>query len=990
MTATTPQLQTTLQQASRAHARVQTARQLCRMLTWLTAAGLFAVAIDAVLSLPPIGLIVIDIAMLSLMVAALASIAKALITRRDQRAAARLLEQQLGLTGSQLINAVDLNEPAGSGQSEVLRKSTVSAGEQLAARVHAGKAIDTAPLHRAGLRLGGIVVVALVFYLLVPSLFQTVWHRYLNPFAGHPAYTFVEFEVDYPDEVFQGKPVVIRAQLSGLNLPDRANVVLIDPESQSALRTQPMLRLDEHVKDASPAPNNSPDTTDGDQPLTFAFRIDQAQRTTDFYIDTPTGRSPMYRFTVLPVPRIEQVTIKYTPPTYTGWPPQTESLGPRGIRNITGTQVTLVAKSNMTLQGGSLAIQPQANAQGLKSKAGKTSQPAPITLQLTPDPATPNIATATFPLTQSGTFNLTLIADNADRTPSDKPRTGRVTALPDRAPTIQITEPANTIIVAPVDWNVPVIVQAEDDVKIASLRMFQQRNEETGQTTDLKYDPAQRLVEVRHAIDLKSMNAQPGDQVKFFATVTDNHPDKPQSADSKRFVIHVISLEDYLNRTRANYQMDDIQNEIDQFQKRLDALDKQRKALEEAFQELQEKLAEQQGQPTAQDLDKLNQLSEQLDQYAQNQLRLAQDMRTRAAQPSLYDFEEAYKEMLKTHGDRLNESANQLIEQRQRYDKHRREHPEDTAEAQRHVERMLRQLQRDAGAQQQAQQDADAASQDTQRIAAADRMAQQVQRIARMVEEQRDLADRLAPFKEKDQLSAEEQLRAQRLAHEQSALHEDLNQALDRLEAEATKSQNQLPRMSASAATIVESIRNLKVPNDQADAADAAIAGRGSDAHRFADAAADKLESLQSETENAQQAGTAELADSPFSLSKMSAGQSLKQLSQGRGLASSNSDPAQTQSNSQGGSVGARAEVSVYGPHAAGNDSTKAKPGARPNGDGQGGTQTTQAGQLNPAEHLTPANPRTHRTSTTGVRGVPAIYQEIADQYLKRLAEDAQ
>lgn len=960
------------------------------MLARLLVGVLLAVALDAVLSLPSLLLIAVDVALIAMCVVALGRVLKVLSKRSDQRAAARLLEQQLGLTGSQLINAVDFANAQSvgqaSGQSEQLRDSSIKTGEELAASVHAGKAIDTQPMMQAAVRLGGVCALVALAYLLVPNVFHTVLPRYLQPFGDKPAYTLVSFDVTYPAEVLQGKPIVINATLTGLNLPDRANVVFVNKQSNQPSLTQPMLRLDASSPtslNAAPKQREQTDTTDS--PLAFAFRIDRAEQSTDFYIDTPTGRSPTYRLNVLPVPRIEQVTIKYQPPAYTGWPAQTETLGTPGIRGLVGTQVTLIAKSNMKLLEGTLSITPNAPPEEGTSSVDES----PAKLQLQPDPTTPEIATVTFTLTQSGQFELTLIADNADRTPSDRPRAGIIKAMPDRVPTVQITEPTNTIIVAPVDWTVPVIVQAEDDVKIATLRLFQQRNEEVGQYVDLDYDASLRLVEVRHGIDLKSLNAQSGDKVMFFATATDNRPAGSQSADSKRFVIHVISLEEYLDRARSNYQMEDIQNEIDQFQKQLDAIDKQRQALEKEFETLAKKLAEQQNEATPEDMAKLDKLSEQLDKYAQEQLKLAQEMRSRASQPTLYDFEEAFKEMLQTHGDQLDDSAHDVIDLRQQYDKHRRDNPADTAEAKRHIERMLEQLKRDEGTQQQAKTDTNAAAKDTQRIAAADRMAQQVQRIARMIDEQRDLADRIAPYKDSEKLSADEQLRAQRLAHEQAALKQDLDAALDKLEAEATKSQNELPRMAASAAAIAEAIRDRKIPNDQANAADAAIAGRGTEAHQSADAAATKLESLRTESEQVQQAGASELADSPFSLSKMQAGQSLKQLAQGRGLATSSIDPSNAQGDNKGQSMGSRAEVSVYGPHAAGNDANKAKPGGRPDGNGKGGTQASNNGQAGRPEVLTPAQPRTNRAAAAGVRGVPAIYQEIANEYLRRLADDA-
>lgn len=978
---TTNHLLATLQQAKRADGRVKFGRAVFRMLTWLLLAAFIAIALDAVLSLPPLFRLAVDIAFVLF---ALVLVIKliAITTRQvDDRAAARLMEQQLDLTSSQLINAVDIANESSPGRSESLSASTIQVGDRLAATVDASKAISRAPFKQAAFRFAGLAASVAMVYLLLPAIFHSVLPRYLQPFTDNPAYTLIEFDVDYPQEIIQGKPVVIKATISGLNLPERASVVfLADPSEPNALARQNMIRLADTA-----ATHSKKQLTALDTPLAFALRLDRADRTTSFYIDTPTGRSKTFTLKVRPVPQIEQVTIKYDPPAYTGWSSETESLSASGIRGLIGTQVTVQVKSNMALREGRLEISPARDQSSAPTKDG----PSASIVSLQPDPVTPNVATGTFTLGKDGEFRLTLFADNAEGTPTDQPRTGTIRVYPDRPPTVAITEPANTIIIAPEDWTIPVIVQAEDDVQLASLQLFVQHNDLPGRHVNLAYDKTQRLIEVRHGINLESLNAKAGDKVMFFATAVDNYSKSPQSADSKRHVIHVISLEEYLDHARSKYQMSNIEDEIEAFQKQLDAIEKQRKAIEATLIELQAKIDDNNGKTTPEDLEQLTKLGGQLDEYAQDQLRLSQEMRRRAAQPSLYDFEDAFKDMLKTHGDHLDRSANDLIEQRQQYDKHRRDQPNDSEEAERHIESLLEQLKLDEGEQQQAAKDANASKQDTQRIAAADRLAALVQRIVRVIEQQRDLADRFAPFKEKSSLSTAEQLRAQRLAHEQTALKEDLEVALNRIEKEATAAQNTLPRMAASAAEIAESIRKLDVLADQAKAEESAIGGNGETAHAAAASAATKLESLQADTEEIEDAAAADMADTPLSLSKMKLGDSLKQLARGRGLATSSTTPNDSQGGKSGSSRGARADVSVYGPHAAGNDSTKAKPGGNPDGTGQGGVRSPNGTNNATAENLTPADSRTHRAAAPGVRGVPAPYQEIADQYLRRLAEDS-
>jgi hypothetical protein len=257
---------------------------------------------------------------------------------------------------------------------------------------------------------------------------------------------------------------------------------------------------------------------------------------------------------------------------------------------------------------------------------------------------------------------------------------------------------------------------------------------------------------------------------------------------------------------------------------------------------------------------------------------------------------------------------------------------------------------------------------------------------------QRDVADRLAQFRDQEKLSGDDRERAERLAKEQELVQQELEEVTQALEKAAEAARDDLPKMAESALALCRDLKEMQIPDDQSAAARQARQGSGEKAHAACESAAQKLESLVSRLCDCEGAGE-ELAgklDGPLKLSKPGMKKSLKQLSQGRRLPGFRpSGESQGQAQSGSGMAGSRARTVIVGPHTPSpGDSDAVQSGMMP-GEGRGrglGMNLNPDEKGNP-ETLTPAASGDRAVSGQNMRGVPVGYRDQAEAYFKRLAE---
>lgn len=948
------------------------------------------------------------------------------VMRHDPRRTAIIVEQRLGITNSQLINAVQFSAGAGPQQSPALMQAAIRDGDDLARGLELKNIADTQPLKRASRNLAIVIATILVAFLIAPGIFHAGIPRYLSPTAYNPPFTALTFAVKIdPERVLYGQRAVINAGISGGNAPSQASVVFVDdndkPDQRLAMSRSPISSL---------TPDERLASNDASQ---FLLTIDKAQQTRRFYIETPAGQSRLYTLEVFPVPQFVESTVRFAYPGYTGWPADTQRLGDRGIRVIEGTAATITITSNLDLIGGTLTFtpdapehqpndKPDATAGGNDADQAKIAAPAPIEYPLTVRSDTPTLADVTLPVRNDGEYSITLNA--YDGTPSNAPLTGAVDAIPDARPRVSISDPPQ-MIMAPENHVLQVNIAADDDVGISRIQLTRSVNGWGTSTLDLT---AQQTAEQKdraaagYSFDLPALGVEPGDVITYFATAYDNRdePNGPnQSADSRVHVIQVISLQDFLEYERTKYRIEDINDEYEDILDQLDELKELREQILEEMQPLMDKLKNGE-QLTEQEMQQLKQLQQKLADFEARAAELKEQLQKRAEMSELYEIEKPYTDLLKELAQELGEQeqkareAKEALDQLQKAEQQAKQEQQDNQDADKQdankqdpqgpkqgsnapqarksaavkLEDFAKRGEDAADGGQspfgeQMQEKLEQTQEQLKQLEMASRLTGELDSLAAIIEAQRGLEQRMSVFENKEELDAAEQLRARELGAEQQELRKALEEVKKNMKAAAEEARDLLPQMSASALDLVQTIDDLAIERDMNDATRLADAGEARTAHTASDAAADKLESLVQKCEDCRPQGQGQgQIDGPLKLTPEQYQQMMQQMAQGRGVPGTNpgNQPGQGSGYSQGGS---QAPMAVRGP--GGRQDQRGK-----RGRSDGRANQADAGSVNQAdlETIEAETSEARKASAGYIVGVPEEFREEAEAYFRRIADE--
>jgi hypothetical protein len=702
--------------------------------------------------------------------------------------------------------------------------------------------------------------------------------------------------------------------------------------------------------------------------------IERAEATREFYIDTPQGRSPRYPFKVLQVPCFEKAEVAYQFPKYTGWPTARHALDARGIRALEKTEIVVFATGNLPLRSGMLELFKQDDELSV-SHSSPTK-----TITLKPDPSDAKAVTGGFTLEWSGRYRLTLVGDND--VPSDEEREGTLVSVPDQMPQVAILEP-DAQVIAVEGWKVPVTIQAIDDVGIDRVLMFTGVNGWGPDSSRLAIEVAQPTIARAHYdFDLARLGARAGDILTYYASAYDNHPSGTHYSDSPRGVIHVISKDEFAEMARQKYHMEQLAQEFESLQKRLEDLQTNRQKLLDELARLRKKL-EAGEKLNAEELKKLAKGESLLKEFAEQAQTLAKELHDRAKQTALYEVEKPYRETLERLAGQLEkQAANAENVRKQMAELQKQPGNSQLAKA---LAASANKLEKENEPFDQATKKQLAETQqDMEKMRQADNLIAQGERLRAAILQQRDLADRIAQFRERKKLTDDELDRLQRMAKEQELLKQEVDEAKSELRKAADAAKKSLPNMSSGALELCRKIDEMKVGGDQGQAARSARVGEGSGASQAAESAAKKLESLLSKCCNPQNAMQSGDLDGCFKLSKPGLQESLRQMAQGRGI------PGLGKQGNQGsGFAGSRTRMTIFGPHqlSQGESDASRSSGTANRGRGDrtsGRTRDNSRG----AEALDAGARQTPRSAIGNLHGVPAGYRDQAEAYFKRLAKE--
>lgn len=229
----------------------------------------------------------------------------------------------------------------------------------------------------------------------------------------------------------------------------------------------------------------------------FRFLFMNIREPLQYYVEAQGVRSPQYRLSVVDVPHVERLEVRYHYPAYTGL---NDTVEPNGgdIAALRGTQITLIAHTDVPSPGGRLVMDD--GTELAMQKAGERQFQARWTLS------------------KDAMYHIQL-QDHLGRgaRASDE---YLIQALADSPPSIHLTRPGRDLEPTAVD-EVVVGVDAQDDVRLGNVWMRYSVNGGPEKTVPLGPQARSQEVAATHTLLLEDYQLVPGDLVTLYGEAKD-------------------------------------------------------------------------------------------------------------------------------------------------------------------------------------------------------------------------------------------------------------------------------------------------------------------------------------------------------------------------------------------------------------------------------------------------------------------------------------
>jgi hypothetical protein len=348
--------------------------------------------------------------------------------------AARLVEQNLDADKNSLVNWLDLHE-------EPLVPAFHTAITNQAARdldkVDLEQAIANKP-NVYVLGAGGVLMVLLLFlFAASPRQFLSLMKRAWAPFSEATIATRTRLTLIEPPEgdltVAIGKAVTIEVQVDG-RIPDQHKA--------------DSLRVLHRVGPADPFETRLLDPTDDVRRWRTTFLATEVKNGFNYKVAGGDAATPEYRVTVRSNPLLTGIDALYHYRPYLRWPDRTAQ--DPNLKDLRGTEVTLIAHTNRQVREGRLVIEGQKPIQG---EVNRDDQEA-IRFRLTLDRDT----------------QYRVFFTSAEGETNRDPIAYTIQVLADQAPVVVLTSPGRDVELG-VNEVLPLEGQASDDLGLAALTL---------------------------------------------------------------------------------------------------------------------------------------------------------------------------------------------------------------------------------------------------------------------------------------------------------------------------------------------------------------------------------------------------------------------------------------------------------------------------------------------------------------------------------------
>jgi len=267
-----------------------------------------------------------------------------------------------------------------------------------------------------------------------------------------------------------------------------------------------------------------------DKPL-YMYQFLSIQEPINYYVELNEIRSPEFTVSIYEFPKVAQIDLKYSYPSYTGLPDRTEE-NTGNIRGLKGSEVTLTIKTTGTAVTGELIV--------------NDSRRIPLR------PLNNGIFSGNLTLQDYGIYYVKL-TDKEDEN-NKFPEEYQITPVDDELPIITITEPQRDVRVNAVE-EVLLAASVTDDFGVSRVQIKYSINGNEDQSVDLIDDDSRGVTDVSgaHIFYLEDFTLEPGDIISYYVEAEDNfHEDNPAVTDM--YFIEVVPFD--AKYTQVNNQQD--------------------------------------------------------------------------------------------------------------------------------------------------------------------------------------------------------------------------------------------------------------------------------------------------------------------------------------------------------------------------------------------------------------------------------------------------
>ena len=267
-----------------------------------------------------------------------------------------------------------------------------------------------------------------------------------------------------------------------------------------------------------------------DKPL-YMYQFLSIQEPINYYVELNEMRSPEFTISIYEFPKVAQIDLKYSYPSYTGLPDRIEE-NTGNIRGLKGSEVTLTIETTSTVVTGELIV--------------NDSQRIPLR------PLGDGIFRGNLTLQDYGIYYVKL-TDKEDKN-NKFPEEYQIMPVDDELPIITITDPQRDVRVNAVE-EVLLAASVTDDFGISRVQLKYSINGDEEKPVDLIDNDSRGVTDVSgaHIFYLEDFILEPGDIISYYVEAEDNfHKDNPAVTDM--YFIEVIPFD--AKYTQVNNQQD--------------------------------------------------------------------------------------------------------------------------------------------------------------------------------------------------------------------------------------------------------------------------------------------------------------------------------------------------------------------------------------------------------------------------------------------------